>query len=278
MKHPIDLFSTDPEPSAPLHRAVSVASPWPLILRLVLAVWFTLGKLTADEAGQETNRWPDLVGTWRWDFKMPDGSVVRPRLRLTVDEDHLTGYTSFRSDNAAPVTNLVVDGKRLRFQVVRAREGTEVTTTYSGTVGTETIRGTIEANWAGKTETFPWEARRIRGGVDGVWRWSSVFPKTNAVPATPPAGPKPLDVRVDIEERGNKLVGRVRGRAGLGASFKHGALDKETVSFDIERSGPGGKTSTHYQGKLDADRIRGTMTRTVDGRELKADWVAFRAE
>lgn len=278
MKHTANLADSHLTQRAWHPRTVAWTARWWLAYALVVAHWLMVGQLAADETGRDTNPWPGLVGTWRWDFKMPDGSIVRPRLRLTVDEDRLTGYTSFRPDNAAPVTNLVVDGQRIRFQVVRPREGTEVTTTYSGTWGGETIRGTIEASWAGKNESFPWEARRVRGGVDGVWRWSSVFPKTNAVPATPPAGPKPLDVRVDIEERNGKLTGRIRGRAGAGAAFKHGAIDKETVSFDIERTGPGGKVGTHYRGKLDGDRIKGTMTRTVDGQERKADWEALRAE
>src|SRR5438552_3960730 len=64
-----------------------------------------------------------LDGSWRWNFIMPDGTTVRPKLVLSVKDGKLTGTTSFRAGSETPITNAVLKGDELRFDVVRNREG-----------------------------------------------------------------------------------------------------------------------------------------------------------
>src|SRR5689334_10041587 len=73
-----------------------------------------------------------LDGSWRWNFAMPDGTTVRPKLVLAVKNGKLTGTTSFRAGTEAPITNAVLNGDQLRFDVVRDRDGQQIVTTYSG--------------------------------------------------------------------------------------------------------------------------------------------------
>src|SRR5688572_3943109 len=72
---------------------------------------------------------PTLEGTWRWTFTMPDGTITRPKLKFTVEEGQLSGTTSFRAGTETPVTNILVNGDRLNFQVIRRRNGEDVLTT-----------------------------------------------------------------------------------------------------------------------------------------------------
>ena len=99
---------------------------------------------------------PTLEGTWRWNFVMPDGTTNRPKLRFTVDEGRLIGKTSFRSGSETPVTNLVVNGDQVSFQVVRRRSDRDVVTTYTGKWNDQAIKGKIESDWAG--ENSHWAA------------------------------------------------------------------------------------------------------------------------
>src|SRR3989442_12656819 len=89
-----------------------------------------------------------IDGTWRWTFIMPDGTTSRPKLILAMEDGKLTGTTSFRPGSEAPITNAVLNGEELRFQVVRQREGQEIVTSYLGKWNGKEIKGKIESNWA----------------------------------------------------------------------------------------------------------------------------------
>src|SRR5947207_2198603 len=69
-----------------------------LQLSLLAAVVLGIGLLSPTAPGAESDEkgsFP-LEGTWRWNFTMPDGSVVRPKLKLTTEKGEITGTTSFR--------------------------------------------------------------------------------------------------------------------------------------------------------------------------------------
>src|SRR5215207_6961221 len=68
-----------------------------------------------------------LEGTWRWNFTMPDGAQATPQIKFKTDKKGvLTGTSSFRKGSEAPVTNLVVTGDKIRFDVVRDYLGDKV--------------------------------------------------------------------------------------------------------------------------------------------------------
>src|SRR5262245_43694975 len=126
-------------------------------------------------ADQEGKAATDIAGTWRWNFVMPDGSTIRPKLILRLEDGRLAGTTSYRPGTDAPITNAVLNGNELRFQVLRQRDDEEIVTTYSGKWTTNAIRGKIESNWAGQRQVFDWEAQRAKIGIEGIWRWTNSF-------------------------------------------------------------------------------------------------------
>src|SRR5437899_6010735 len=114
-------------------------------------------------------------GLWKWTFTMPDGSQVNPRLELKYDEaGQLTGKTRLRPGTETPVTNVIVQGNQLSFEVARERDGREVVTRYTGSLDGDTIKGKIVSNWSGEEQTYDWDARRLMGAT-GTWRWTTVF-------------------------------------------------------------------------------------------------------
>jgi hypothetical protein len=70
--------------------------------------------LAAEEQSQLA---PALAGTWRWRFAMPDGSIIRPKLILKLEDGKIGGTTSFRSGTEASITNAALKGDELRFLV-----------------------------------------------------------------------------------------------------------------------------------------------------------------
>jgi hypothetical protein len=210
---------------------------------------------------------PTLDGTWRWTFTMPDGTTSRPKLTLTTAHGGLSGTNSFRPGTETPITNAVLNGQDLRFQVIREREGQEIVTTYSGKWSGKTIKGKIESNWAGETQSYDWEAQRAHNGIEGTWKWPVTFDT------------RKFDARVDLEQDGETLTGTMPGfgrRRKI--EIKNGSIKNGEVYFETERGAEEDKVVTIYKGKQTGDTIKGTIETTVDGEERKNAWEAKRVD
>jgi len=223
-----------------------------------------------DEPAKRTHS-PD--GSWRWNFTMPDGSTSRPKLELSIENGKLTGNLRFRPGTLARITNAVLTGDKIHFQVVRYRDGQAIVTTYSGKWTDQLIKGTIESNWAGEKQSYDWEAKRGHVGVEGSWRWQSSF-----------RGGNPFTVRADIEQDGEIVTGSMpvrfggRGR-GSKIDIKSGSIKNGEIYFETEFGTDEDKRVTIYRGKQTGDIIEGTIERTnSEGEQVKDDWYAKRAD
>ncbi len=206
-------------------------------------------------------------GTWHWSFTMPDGTTSQPELVLESDEGLLTGTTSFRPGSEAAITNVLVRGSQLRFQVVRNRGERQIVTTYAGTLSGRTIRGTVESNWAGEKRAYPWEARRTHDGTGGYWNWTVEV-----------RGSK-VENRIRLAQRGDQLTGYIPGteRAGRLVRISRGSSKDGEVYFEIERGTGEDRVLSIYEGKQTGDRIKGTITTVIGERRQEAPWNAVRS-
>jgi hypothetical protein len=237
-----------------------------VVQTLALLLGAVIHPAFAAEENTITSRTID--GIWRWTFTMPDGTTARPKLTLLTDEGALTGTTSFRPGSETPITNVVLNGDELRFQVIRERGGQEIITTYSGRWSGKVMKGKIESNWAGQKQTYEWEAERAYEGVEGIWKWNASF-----------RGRK-YEARVKLEQEGEILTGTIPGsrRAGRSIKVKNGTIKNGEVYFEIERGAGQDKAVTLYKGKQTGDTIKGTIETTIDGKEQKSKWEARRAD
>ncbi|MHC1764583.1 MAG: hypothetical protein AB9869_09780 [Verrucomicrobiia bacterium] len=210
---------------------------------------------------------PDFEGTWHWSFTMPGGTTSQPKLVLESDDGRLTGTTSFRPGSEAAITNVVVRGNQLRFQVVRSRGDQQVVTTYAGTLTGRIIRGTVESNWAGEKRVYPWEARRTHDGAGGYWNW------------TIDVRGRKTENRIRLAQRGDQLTGYIPGteRGGRLVRISRGSGKDGDIYFEIERGTGEKKVLSIYQGKQTGDRIKGTITTIVGETKQDAPWNAVRS-
>jgi len=215
---------------------------------------------------------------------MPDGTTNRPKLRFTVEDGLLHGTTSFRAGTETPVTNILVNGDQLSFQVVRQRNGESIATSYSGKWIENTIKGKIESNWAGEKQVFNWDAQRAHLGVEGVWKWTNSFfagfgGGGRGSGARGGGRGRGFESRVELEQEGEKLTGKTVGsRFGRPSPISNGSITNGEVYFEIERTFGEIKNVTKFQGKQSGDTITGTMESEINGEERVIDWEATRED
>jgi hypothetical protein len=206
-------------------------------------------------------------GSWQWHFSMPDGTEVHPKLKLKQDGTTLSGTSILRGGTETQITNGVVNGDDVRFEVVRERNGARAVTRYSGKRDGDIIRGKVESNWTGEFTSYAWEARRA-AGIDGTWKWTSYF------------GDRPIDSSVTLKLEGDKLTGSMPGfRRGRPTPIKNATFKDGELYFEIERGRDEFKSFSKYEGKLEGDTIKGTIETTINnGEPREVDWDANRAD
>ncbi|HEY0455802.1 MAG TPA: hypothetical protein VGE41_05470 [Verrucomicrobiae bacterium] len=238
---------------------------------------FVLALAIFASRADETKPPSPVVGTWRWTFTMPDGTIASPRLKLKEDEGKLIGTSTFRTGSEVNVTNLTFEGSDLKFDVVRERDGQPIIARYSGVLSSNKITGKIVSNWSGEEQTYPWEAIRL-AGIDGTWEWSFGGGRGGAGGGGGGGRSGGFRSRVKLKQEGDKLTGKYSGfRSEI--DIKHGHFKNGELSFSVEREQENGDLQvTKYYGKLNGDQIKGKFEGEIFGQMRTNDWNAVRAE
>lgn len=216
-------------------------------------------------AAEKTSRSP-LHGLWQWKFTMPDGGEISPRVSFKTKDGKLTGTSRFRLGSEAPLSNVVLKGNDVSFDVVRKYEGESVTTHYSGKLSGDVIKGKITSQSNGEEQTYDWEARRLVG-VEGNWR---MYLDTG--------GDWPQESRFSLKQEGEKVTGKFGWFRG-DIDIHHGKFKDGKLSFEVEIRGRSGDKSTNwYHARMTNDALVGRvdMGRFRGGRETN-EWSALRA-
>ncbi|MBI5383398.1 MAG: hypothetical protein HZA90_01785 [Verrucomicrobia bacterium] len=108
----------------------------------------------------------DASGTWSWSRPgRGGGDPVKTTLKLKVDGEKLTGTVSApgRQGGEARETAISdgkVKGDDISFSVVREFNGNKMTQKYTGKVSADAIKGKVEFDRNGETQSRDWEAKR----------------------------------------------------------------------------------------------------------------------
>ena len=104
-------------------------------------------------------------GTYSWTMPGRNGGPERKlTLKLKTDGEKLTGALSTPGRDGQSRDTEIKDGKikgdDVSFTVVREFNGNTMTSKYTGKLGADNIKGKIEFDRDGQTQTRDWEAKR----------------------------------------------------------------------------------------------------------------------
>ena len=103
------------------------------------------------------------VGTWKWKQMRGDQSVDYTA-KLQMDGDKLTGVVISPGRNNENQETAISDAKfkdgEISFTVTRTFNDQKFTSKYAGKVSGDSIKGKIERERDGKTQSTDWEAKR----------------------------------------------------------------------------------------------------------------------
>jgi hypothetical protein len=108
----------------------------------------------------------DANGTWTWSQPGRDGGTARTNtLKLKVEGDKLTGTLTSpgrqgSEPRSTPIENGKVKGDEVSFSVTREFNGNKFTSKYNGKVSADSIKGKMEFERNGETQSRDWEAKR----------------------------------------------------------------------------------------------------------------------
>ena len=102
----------------------------------------------------------DPTGTWKWSFKGQDGQSRESTLKLKLDGEKLTGTMVGRDSKETAIDDAALKDNEVTFSYTRERNGQKFTSKYKGKLDGDVIKGTIESERDGKTNSREWEAKR----------------------------------------------------------------------------------------------------------------------
>ena len=101
----------------------------------------------------------DPTGTWKWSAMGKDNNSVEMTLKLKLEGDKLTGTVSRGNQDTAIADASFKDGT-VAFTVTVERGGNKFVSKYNGKLDGDTIKGKIETDRGGKTNSRDWLAKR----------------------------------------------------------------------------------------------------------------------
>ncbi len=102
----------------------------------------------------------DPTGTWKFDMKQRNNQSRSVTLKLKLDAGKLTGAIVGRNNAETAVSDATYKDGDISFSVVRERNGNKTTTKYTGKQSGDEIKGKIETDAGGQTNTQDWDAKR----------------------------------------------------------------------------------------------------------------------
>lgn len=101
------------------------------------------------------------AGTWKWSVTF-NNQTREATLKLKLEKDQLTGAMVRQNGQETAIQDGKYTDGNVSFTVVRERDGRKMTSKYTGKVSEDTIKGKIEFERDGQTQSREWEAKRAK--------------------------------------------------------------------------------------------------------------------
>ena len=130
------------------------------LIKVVACAILALGALA-----QAQDKKADPTGTWTWSQPGRNGGPERKStLKLKLEGDKVTGTLTAPGRGGESSDVAVSEGKlkgdEISFNVTREFGGNKVTAKYSGKISGDSIKGKVETDRNGQTQSRDWEAKR----------------------------------------------------------------------------------------------------------------------
>ena len=121
--------------------------------------------LSLGAVAQAQDKKADPTGTWTWSQPGRNGGPERKStLKLKVEGDKVTGTLSAPGRGGQSSDVAISEGKlkgdEISFDVTREVNGNKFTAKYNGKISGDSIKGKIETERNGQTQSRDWEAKR----------------------------------------------------------------------------------------------------------------------
>src|SRR6266550_7419530 len=121
--------------------------------------------LALGAVAQAQDKKADPTGTWTWTTPGRNGGPDRKStLKLKVEGDKVTGTLSAPGRGGQSSDVEISEGKlkgdEISFAVTREVQGNKFTAKYNGKLSGDSIKGKIETERNGQTQSRDWEAKR----------------------------------------------------------------------------------------------------------------------
>jgi len=121
--------------------------------------------LALGAVAQAQDKKADPTGTWTWSQPGRNGGPERKStLKLKLEGDKVTGTLSAPGRGGESSDVAISEGKlkgdEITFAVTREVQGNKFTAKYNGTISGDSIKGKIETERNGQTQSRDWTAKR----------------------------------------------------------------------------------------------------------------------
>ncbi len=123
---------------------------------IVLAFCFAGVGRAADD--KKADKQP-YEGTWKWTVQAQNQTIDRT-MKLETKDGKPAGVILGRNNTETPIADATFKDGTLAFTVTTDKQGTKRVSKYSGKVDGDTIKGKIETERNGQTNSRDWEAKR----------------------------------------------------------------------------------------------------------------------
>jgi hypothetical protein len=133
-----------------------------MVMRSTLLGLF-LASLVLGSSSEKPEFKLDLSGQWKWTMQRQNGGGREITLTLKQDGEKLTGTVSgLGFGGESDIEEGSYKDGQVTFKVTRSRGGQDITTTYTGKVQGDTIKGMVDTDIRGNKVPRDWEAHRVK--------------------------------------------------------------------------------------------------------------------
>jgi hypothetical protein len=116
-----------------------------------------VGAASSARADDQSN----LTGTWKYTVDF-GGQSREVTMKLKQDGHKLTGAVLGRNGQETPIQDGKYEKGEVSFKVVREREGQKFTIKYHGKATGDEIKGQMEFEREGNSQSMDWDAKRAK--------------------------------------------------------------------------------------------------------------------